>query len=220
MTLEKSLGYYIMPGKKKSNESPPLGQGYRPRAINREEGEIPKKTCLFELPIYNFRACEGAALLKVGVLSDTHLGGYSERLVEIFRQHLCDCDLILHAGDLTDIRVLDVFEGKPVKAVYGNMDSQEVRHRLPDKCLLEIEGHRIGLIHGWGSPFGIEHRVIKAFEDVDCLIYGHTHQAMNELRGKVLFFNPGSATERFFTLQNTIGILEIGERIEGKIIRV
>jgi len=181
---------------------------------------MPKKTCLFELPIYNFRAFEGAALLKVGVLSDTHLGGYSERLAEIFRRHLRDCDLILHAGDLTDICILDVFEGIPVKAVYGNMDPPEVRKHLPDKCLLEIEGHRVGLIHGWGSPFGIEHRVIKAFDDVDCLIYGHTHQASNELRGKVLFFNPGSATERFFTLHNTIGILEIGEKIEGEIIRV
>ncbi len=158
--------------------------------------------------------------MKVGVISDTHLGGYSERLADIFRRHLHDCDLILHAGDLTDIRVLNVFEGKEIKAVHGNMDSPEVRKSLPDKCHLEIEGHRIGLIHGWGSPFGIEHRVIKAFDDVDCLIYGHTHQAVNEHRDNVLFFNPGSATERFFTLQNTIGILVIGKRIEGEIIRV
>jgi putative phosphoesterase len=181
---------------------------------------MPKKTCLFELPSYNFRACAGAALLKIGVISDTHLGGYSERLADIFRRHLRDCDLIVHAGDLTDLRVLDVFEGKEVKAVHGNMDSPEVRHRLPDKCLLEVAGHRIGLIHGWGSPFGIEHRVIKAFEDVDCLIYGHTHQAVNDLRDRVLFFNPGSATGRFFTPQNTIGILVVGERIEGEIIRL
>jgi hypothetical protein len=158
--------------------------------------------------------------LRVGVLSDTHLSGYSEKLAEIFRQHLRDCDLILHAGDLTDLGVLDVFEGKTVKAVYGNMDPPEVRKRLPDKCVLEIGGHRVGLIHGWGSPFGIEQRILKAFDALDCVVYGHTHQATNERRGRVLFFNPGSATESFFTLQNTIGILEIGERIEGEIIRV
>jgi predicted phosphodiesterase len=49
-------------------------------------------------------------------LDDIH--HYVEKLAEIFRQHLRDCDLILHAGDLTDLGVLDVFEGKTVKAVW------------------------------------------------------------------------------------------------------
>jgi len=51
-------------------------------------------------------------------------------------------------------------------------------------------------------------------------VYGHTHRAANEVRDGILFFNPGSATDKRFASRNTIGILEVGEKINGKIIEL
>ncbi|MBE9546280.1 MAG: metallophosphoesterase family protein [Proteobacteria bacterium] len=158
--------------------------------------------------------------MKIGVISDTHLKGYDERLKAIFQDHFSDVDLILHAGDLIDISVLDVFEGKEVKAVYGNMDPPEVRNLLPAKLVLDLNGCKVGLIHGWGMPFGMEKKLRKEFDDIDCLVYGHTHNAVNEVRDNILFFNPGSAIDRKFAARNTIGILEINDKITGKIIEI
>lgn len=158
--------------------------------------------------------------MKIGVISDTHLKNYDERLKTIFEEHFSDVDLILHAGDLVDISVLDAFEGKDVKAVHGNMDPPEVRKLLPHKLVLDLNGYKVGLIHGWGMPIGMEKKLRKEFDDIDCLVYGHTHRAVNEVKDNILFFNPGSAIDRRFSNSNTIGILEINDKIRGKIIEI
>lgn len=158
--------------------------------------------------------------MKIGVISDTHLSGYDDRLRRLLDNHFNDVSLILHAGDLVDIGVLDSFAGKEVKAVRGNMDTQSVRQCLPDRLIINLNNYRIGIIHGWGMPFGIENKLLKEIGRVDCLVYGHTHRATNEVRNGVLFFNPGSATDKRFASRSTIGILEIGEKISGKIIEI
>lgn len=158
--------------------------------------------------------------MKIGVISDTHLKGYDDRLRTIMEDYFCDVSLILHAGDLVDISVLDAFDGKEVKAVFGNMDPPEVKKILPDKLVLDLNGYKIGLIHGWGIPFGIEKKLREKFDDIDCLVYGHTHKAVNMIKDNVLFFNPGSAIDKRFSKNNTIGILEISDKITGEIIEV
>ena len=158
--------------------------------------------------------------MKIGVISDTHLAGYDERLKRILHEHFNDVELILHAGDLVDMRVLDIFEGKDIKAVCGNMDPSSVRELLPDRLIFTLNNYRIGLIHGWGMPFGIENKLLKEIGNVDCLVYGHTHRATNVFRDGVLFFNPGSATDKRFASRNTIGILNIRGRISGEIIEL
>lgn len=156
--------------------------------------------------------------MKIGVISDTHLSGYDERLRRLLDTHFKDVNLILHAGDLVDIGVLDAFAGVEVKAVCGNMDSKSVRQSLPDRLMITIDNYRIGVIHGWGMPFGIEKKLLREIGQVDCLVYGHTHRPANEVRDGILFFNPGSATDKRFASHNTVGILEIGKAIKGEII--
>jgi uncharacterized protein len=158
--------------------------------------------------------------VKIGVISDTHLTSCDERLTRLLKDHFRDVDLILHAGDLVDIRVLDAFADKDVKAVCGNMDPHSVRQLLPKKLVLELNNYKVGLIHGWGMPFGIEKKLLKEIGHVDCLVYGHTHRARNAVRDGILFFNPGSATDTRFASRNTIGMLEIGEGIKGEIIEL
>jgi putative phosphoesterase len=158
--------------------------------------------------------------MKIGVISDTHLAGYDEGLKRLLNDHFLDVDLILHAGDLVDIGVLDIFAGKDVRAVCGNMDPPSVRRMLPERLIFNLNNFTIALIHGWGMPFGIENKLLKEIGRVDCLIYGHTHRAANVVRDGVLFFNPGSATDRRFATLNTVGILEVGKGIKGEIIEL
>lgn len=159
--------------------------------------------------------------MKIGVLSDTHLRGPDDRLLAIIRKYFFDADLILHAGDLVDLKVLDAFGDKEVVAVCGNMDSSRVGDEIPPKRVLEIGRFRIGLIHGWGSPHDLEDRLMGEFENVDCIVYGHSHCPANHVRGGVLFFNPGTAFDRRYAFPGTVGILEIGEdAIAGRIIDV
>ena len=156
--------------------------------------------------------------VKIGVLSDTHAAEYSEELARIAELHFNNVELILHAGDMVDLSVLDALHPKKVEAVAGNMDSQGVRNKYPVKQVVSVGGFRIGLIHGWGSPRGIEERIRQEFADVDCIVYGHTHAAACHESNGILFFNPGSAMEKRYTKSNSVGILEIGTTVTGKII--
>jgi predicted phosphodiesterase len=76
---------------------------------------------------------------------------------------------------------------------------------------------KIGLIHGWGGPQGIEERVRREFAEVDCIIYGHTHVASQGTRGGILFFNPGAFGGGFVTGKKSVGLLALGETISGEI---
>jgi uncharacterized protein len=158
--------------------------------------------------------------LKIGVLSDTHLTRCDEFLKATLDKYFSDVDIILHAGDIVELDVLDMFRGRDVRAVCGNMDLPSVRAQLSHKMQFTLEGIRFGLIHGWGNPMGIRSRIRQAFEHIDCLVYGHTHQAFNEVRDGVLCFNPGSPFGGIFSSKKTVGILEINNGISGKIIEL
>jgi len=75
--------------------------------------------------------------VKIGVISDTHLDHYDEKLQESLERYFSDTDFILHAGDIVDLKVLDMFGKKDVKAVCGNMDNYAVRKNLPEYLLLK-----------------------------------------------------------------------------------
>ncbi len=181
---------------------------------------MPKNTCLFAVGRYN-HAVAGGSGLKIGVISDTHLGRPDDRLLAIIRKHFHDADLILHAGDFVDLSVLDAFGDLKVLGVCGNMDPPGVEEEMPAKRVVEVGRFRIGLIHGWGSPVGLEDRLRGVFENVDCIVYGHSHYPVNRVRDGILFFNPGTACDKRWSVSNTIGILEVGEdSITGRIVSI
>jgi putative phosphoesterase len=177
--------------------------------------------------------------MKIGVISDTHLTQKSsgiihavknkfrntrslENLRTLVQPHFSDADLIIHAGDFVETAVFEMLrEFAPVEAVQGNMDSMEIHNRFPVRKVVEFEGHRIGITHGEGAPQGISKRIKRHFtEKVDVIVFGHTHQPMNDRQEGILFFNPGSPTDRIFAPYNSLGILEISPDIHGSIIRV
>ncbi len=149
---------------------------------------------------------------KIGVISDTHVRSFEE-LPEALVKALAKCDLIIHAGDIIKMNVIRGLEGlAPVIAVHGNMDQPEVWSALPDRQVIEAAGRKIGVVHGSGSPGETWKRVKTLFSDVDIIVFGHTHEPMNEVVNGVLLFNPGRASQSY-------GIIEIGEEIKGWIRR-
>ena len=158
--------------------------------------------------------------MKIGVISDTHLHEVTAQLVRIYEEHFSDVDMILHAGDLVSMDIVDFLSQKPLYVVQGNMDSQTIKDRFAEKEVIQVNGFRLGLIHGWGSPFGIEKRIRPEFGEVQAIVYGHSHRSANHRSGDVLFFNPGSASGFSVSRSHSVGILHIGEDIKGTIIGV
>ncbi|PIP36469.1 MAG: YfcE family phosphodiesterase [Desulfobacterales bacterium CG07_land_8_20_14_0_80_52_14] len=157
--------------------------------------------------------------MKIGVISDTHMQHADEALIRTAKTVFGEVQMVLHAGDLTRLAVLDAFWDKEVVAVCGNMDRFDVANRLKDREVIEVGGFRIGLTHGWGSGKGLEERVRTRFDRVDVIVYGHSHLPTNHIQEGILMFNPGAYSgSLFFRSGRSVGILELGEGVTGKII--
>ena len=158
--------------------------------------------------------------MKIGVISDTHLRELHPEFKKVIEHYFKDVEKILHAGDFVDWSIAEFLSNqKELMAVCGNMDPPLIQKAFPVKRVLELGGFKIGLIHGGGSPFGIESRIREEFDDVDAIVYGHTHTPANHQGKGFFFFNPGSLTRSFID-RPTLGILHIGEKIEGEIIKI
>jgi putative phosphoesterase len=160
--------------------------------------------------------------LKILVLSDTHIPIAAQDLPEEVYKAIEGVDMIFHAGDLIDAGVLEKLKSlKETRAVCGNMDSKELSAALKAKEVIDIGKFRIGLIHGYGAPSEIMQTVRREFDRIDVLVFGHSHAAMNVKKDGVLYFNPGSPTDRIFASTNSYGILEITDKkIEGTIVGI
>ena len=158
--------------------------------------------------------------MKIGVVSDTHSHNLPKQMIDDFK----NVDLIVHAGDFCSGKDLAMFKKiNEVRAVFGNMDGLELRQVLPERDIFEVEGVKIGLYHGQGSPERVLNFVKKEFrkDKVDIAIFGHSHQSFNSVIDDVLYFNPGSPTDIVRPLYCSYGILEIENgKVSGKIIKV
>lgn len=104
--------------------------------------------------------------------------------------------------------------------MYGNLDSFEVKKELHAIETIEAGGFKIGVNHPaeGGTPLNLEDRIRPKFGDVQAIIFGHSHQTVNESKGGILFFNPGSATGTAPARKATFGIIHLGKEIRGEII--
>ena len=158
--------------------------------------------------------------MRIGVLSDTHIHKVSKDFRELLEQHFAQVDVLFHVGDYTSPVVVDFLSSRNFHGVYGNMDPVDIRAVLPEKKIVEVGGFRFGLIHGWGSPGGLEERVLSQFAEVDVVVYGHSHKPMNEIVHGVLLFNPGTASGYSSSGVHSIGFLECGDTVEGEIVQL
>ena len=158
--------------------------------------------------------------MRIGVVSDTHSRPLPQQLIRDFQ----GVDFVIHAGDFCDVADYEAVKKiKDIKAVYGNMDSMELRKRLPRKQLIPCGKFSVGVFHGEGPALAVLERVRGEFqkEKVDAVIFGHSHQPFNEKIDGVLYFNPGSPNDDIFAPYCSYGILEVTDKdIQGKIIKV
>ncbi len=151
-------------------------------------------------------------MISIGVLSDTHINCVNEEFMLHTQHAFSECDVIIHAGDLTDSSILSAFLGKEVHAVCGNSCNYLTQNALPEKKIIILEGYSFGVCHGTGNRLNIEDRMYTLFPECNCVIFGHTHIPVNHKVGNTLLLNPGSfsGTGRFGAA-GTFGIIKIQE---------
>ena len=146
--------------------------------------------------------------MRIGLISDTHIPEAGSELPPQVYQALAGVELILHAGDMHVIEVLDWLEEiAPVLGARGNGDGDGHRPDFPDDDprvkeahVFDAEGVTVGLTHGFPLPEEApwttlqDLMVRKLGGPVDVIVCGDTHVTMNCLREGVLYVNPGSPT--------------------------
>lgn len=157
----------------------------------------------------------------IGVVSDTHIPVRAKKLPEILLEGFAGVDLIIHAGDMSSDYVLyELEEIALIHAVAGNTDNDYVQDKLGKKKIITVDGCKIGIIHGDGTGGTTLERVRKAFQgdSVNCVVFGHSHIPFNEVIDDILYFNPGSPTDKRRQEYYSYGILDVvGNRISGTI---
>lgn len=130
---------------------------------------------------------------KIGLLSDTH-GYWDERYVKYFSE----CDEIWHSGDIGSIGVVEGLQAiKPLRAVYGNIDGQDIRGLFPKHQHFEVEGARIWMTHIGGYPGKYSPDVTPEIyhRPPNLFISGHSHilKVQYDKTLNLLHINPGAA---------------------------
>ena len=170
--------------------------------------------------------------ILIGVIADTHIPTRVRKIPEQVKKIFKNVDLIIHAGDIETLEVLEELEEiAPVYAIVGNWESAQVKRSLPTGIALEIFDFRIGVVHSpnpfWlGSHFNTVQEYIAPGlaqkHNFDILVFGHTHRSflkkVNVGEKNILLFNPGSPTTPFLS-QASVGLLRLTEdSFKGEII--
>jgi uncharacterized protein len=172
--------------------------------------------------------CRTDAAVRVGLVSDTHLPESRSDLWPQTYRALEDCDLIIHGGDVHEVRFLErLSELAPTFAARGNGEEgsggrpvQPADHRLREAWLLSVAGALIGVTHDLPVPEYPPHLVLgPALErifgrrDMDVLVHSHTHVESISIVDSILCVNPGSPTypHNLTTQLGTLGELTVEE---------
>lgn len=137
---------------------------------------------------------------RLGLISDTH-GLLRRQAVEALR----GSELIIHAGDLGDPKILEELRKlAPVVAVRGNVDTEEWAEALPLTAVVEAGSVLIYVLHDANAldlnPAAAGFRIV---------VSGHSHKPVKIERDGVLYVNPGSAGPRRFQLPVSLARLDL-----------
>ena len=149
--------------------------------------------------------------MLIGVISDTH-GLLRPEAVAALR----GVEHILHAGDVGDIAILDALrEIAPVTAIRGNVDVSGACAELPATDVVELGGRMFYLVH---SVHDLD--INPAAAGVAMVVSGHSHKALVQVRDGVIYFNPGSAGPRRFSLPVTVGFVTVEDGVEASVMEL
>lgn len=178
--------------------------------------------------------------MKIGVIADTHIPDLRRSLPARVMEIFSSVEIVLHAGDITSLDVLQQLQESVslTFAVYGEQDTAEVRTYLQELQVLEFGGLRVGLVHGNREPRGgfnermakflrrdpytpefIQY-ILSRFNNVDAIVFGHTHVPYAKVHEGVFLFNPGSINP-YNNNEPSVGLLEITSRgIRGRVLPI
>jgi len=147
---------------------------------------------------------------KIGIISDTH-GMLRPEVATVF----AGVELIIHAGDVGALPVImELNKIAPVTAVRGNTDKALWSRELPASAVVTVGNLNLYVLH-----ILAELDIDPAAAELAAVVYGHSHQQMQETLGGVLYFNPGSAGQPRYGLPASVGLITVeNSRISGEII--
>ncbi|MDG1762430.1 MAG: metallophosphoesterase family protein [Flavobacteriaceae bacterium] len=130
---------------------------------------------------------------KILLLSDTH--GFLDQKIKNYAEHV---DEIWHAGDIGKLSVLDELQSiNPVRAVFGNIDSNNIRQIAPEVLSFNCENIEILMIHIAGYPGRYNSKVKQLIRSHQpkLVVCGHSHilKVMQDKHFEHLHMNPGAA---------------------------
>lgn len=152
----------------------------------------------------------------IGLISDTHIPARAKAIPNKVFKIFQDASLIIHAGDLTRLSVLEELEQMaPVFAVHGNMDTRDVKEKLPVINSVDVYDWKIGMTHSLNYFFRtnrfkdiVEKRCFHVF------VSGHTHRPSVKYKDGILLINPGSPTNPIppFLTNPSVALLKITKK--------
>ena len=144
---------------------------------------------------------------RIGVISDTH-GLFDLKIPVLF----AGVDHILHAGDIGNLQVYQQLQKlAPVTAICGNIDEGRLPPGFESRRTIELYGLRIFMVHILGNPRRLKPLIRDQINQVqpEVVIFGHSHEPFLQRIESILFFNPGSAGPKRFSLPRSAGFLQI-----------
>jgi uncharacterized protein len=150
----------------------------------------------------------------IAIIADTHMPKGGRELPAQCVEQLRAAELILHAGDVSTVGVLEALSafGSPVLTVHGNVDEPALVASLPAQLEVELDGARLAMTHDAGPAKGRLARLRKRFPNADAVVFGHSHIPLHETAGDFQIFNPGSPTERRRQPRHTMGLARAERR--------
>lgn len=135
---------------------------------------------------------------KIGLLSDTH-GDLPEQVFSYFKE----ADEIWHAGDIGSLEVIEQLKAfKPLRIVWGNIDSAEIRFETTEFESFELEGVKVLMTHIGGRPGKYVAPAYARIRELkpDIFICGHSHNLLvqHDPYNKCLVLNPGACGKKGF----------------------
>ena len=152
---------------------------------------------------------------KIGLISDTH-NYFDNRFYKLF----ADVDEIWHAGDIGDVATYDTIRDfKPLRAVFGNIDGTELRHKLKETERFTCENVDVMMTHIGGYPGRYEPRILEIMRTnaPKIFIAGHSHilKVIFDKKFDCLHLNPGACgLSGFHTVRTALRFAIDGEDIK------
>lgn len=157
-------------------------------------------------------------MTRIGLISDTH--SYLDPLVYDYFEN---CDEIWHLGDIgSESIITDLQNFKPLRVVYGNIDTPYLQRTLPEVDVFELEGLKVMLIHIGAIPprYNPKIKALLKKHTPNLFLCGHSH-ILRVIKDPntvgLVYINPGAAGKHGFHHVRTLMKMELHD---GKVVNL